>query len=81
MIMDGPEKHMTTISSTEDDTFNTLRRIPFIQMRREWADIGLIVPRATERQDFFKARGWTWDEYIKIYEEKVKQGHPDVFLR
>jgi hypothetical protein len=67
------------IMHTEEDTFNTLRRIPFIQMIREWSDIGGIVPRSPECQDFFKARGWTWDEYMEIYEVKKEQGHSDVF--
>jgi len=64
---------------TEDDTFNTLRRIPFSQMIREWSDIESIEPRSPECLKFFEDRGWNWDDYMEIYHKKEEQGHPDVF--
>jgi len=48
---------------TEDDTFNRLRRIPFLQMFNIWAASPL-TPTTEGYENIFITHGWTWNEYI-----------------
>jgi hypothetical protein len=63
---------------TEEDTFIALRRIPFSQMIRIWSDDAMMSDNPN-REQFFNQYGWTWDEYMEIYNVKKEEGHPDIF--
>jgi len=52
--------------NTEDDTFNRLKRIPFLQMFRIWADSSTTT--STDGfEELFIAHGWTFKDYIEVH--------------
>ena len=52
---------------TEDDTFNTLRRIPWNQMYDLWMQSDITPGRSDNDpkvNKFFKSYGWTYEAYL-----------------
>jgi hypothetical protein len=58
---------------TEDDTFRKLRQMPLLDLVRVWS-MSPIRSSDPERDDFFKVRGWTWEEYTVKYDDADAAG-------
>lgn len=52
--------------NTEEDTFNTLRRTPFIQVMNEFVNITDILGI----KDHLKSHGWTHEEFNDYYRKR-----------
>ena len=64
----GENLWITLISSkmTEEDTFNRLRRIPFLKMFDIWAASPMTASTEGFRE-LFKEHGWVWEDYIEVH--------------
>ena len=57
------------MDTNKENTFTFLKRIPYEQINREyWIQLDV----HSVNEDWFKARGWTYNEYWKEYNNQLQ---------
>ena len=56
---------------SKENTLNTLKKIPFEQVEKEWMDSPLAYFQP-EAKEWFQARGWIWEEYLHENDKRYK---------
>lgn len=62
--------------STEEDTFDALRRIPFSEMKELWIK-WFINPSISTYIDIFSKTGWTSESFNNEINSQIEKTKPD----